>query len=81
MTTTVNAAAASRLRLSQPTIEYSPTDETERNKHLQNADLANFKKFEDIDLANSERLILVSANGTRYSVTVDNSGNLGTTAI
>ena len=39
------------------------------------------KKFEDVDLANNERLILVSPNGTRYKVTVDNSGNLGTATV
>jgi hypothetical protein len=69
------------LRLSRPNVEYDIVSETNRNFSLEQADRANFKKFEDIDLANNERLILVSPNGTRYSVTVDNSGNLGTTAI
>jgi len=69
------------LRLSRPNAEYDIVSETNRNVSLEQADRANFKKFEDIDLANNERLILVSPNGTRYSVTVDNSGNLGTTAI
>jgi hypothetical protein len=69
------------LRLSRPNVEYDIVSETNRNFSLEQADRANFKRFEDIDLANNERLILVSPNGTRYSVTVDNSGNLGTTAI
>jgi len=69
------------LRLSRPNAEYDIVSETNRNLSLEKADRANFKRFEDIDLANNERLILVSPNGTRYSVTVDNSGNLGTTAI
>jgi hypothetical protein len=69
------------MRLSRPNVEYDIVSETNRNFSLEQADRANFKKFEDIDLANNERLILVSPNGTRYSVTVDNSGNLGTTAI
>jgi|TARA_R110000787_G_scaffold62772_7_gene141758 hypothetical protein len=51
------------------------------NVALERADRSNFKHFEDVDLANKERLILVSANGTRYSVTVSDAGVLGTTAI
>ncbi len=78
---TSGASGSVRLRLSRPEPAYSIVSETNRNFALEQADRANFKKFEDIDLANDERLILVSPNGTRYSVTVDNSGNLGTTAI
>tara|TARA_R110000737_G_scaffold95256_1_gene129306 strand:+ start:561 stop:707 length:147 start_codon:yes stop_codon:yes gene_type:complete len=48
---------------------------------MEEADQSNFKHFQDVDLANGERFILVSANGTRYSVTVTNAGVLGTTAI
>jgi hypothetical protein len=55
--------------------------EVSRTVDLEDADKSNFKRFEDVDLANKERLILVAANGNRYSVTVDNSGNLGTTAL
>jgi hypothetical protein len=55
--------------------------EVSRTVDLEDADKSNFKRFEDVDLANKERLILVAANGNRYSVTVDNSGNLGTTEI
>ena len=55
--------------------------EVSRTVDLEDADKSNFKRFEDVDLANKERLILVAPNGNRYSVTVDNSGNLGTTAL
>ena len=55
--------------------------EVSRTVDLEDADKSNFKRFEDVDLANNERLILVAPNGNRYSVTVDNSGNLGTTAL
>ena len=75
------ASAATRLHLARPRDNYDLESEVNRNLTLEQADRANFKHFEDIDLANNERLILVSPNGTRYSVTVDNSGNLGTTAI
>jgi len=79
--TVAGASAAARLRLAPPADEYDREAETARNLALEQVDRANFKHFEDIDLANSERLILVSPDGTRYSVTVDNSGNLGTTAL
>ena len=55
--------------------------EVSRTVDLEDADKSNFKHFEDVDLANKERLILVAPNGNRYAVTVDNSGNLGTTAL
>jgi hypothetical protein len=75
------ASGVIRLRLSPPETDYDQEQETDRNLSLENADRSNFKHFEDVDLANNERLILVSANGTRYSVTVTNVGVLGTTAV
>jgi hypothetical protein len=79
--TTSGASGVIRLRLSPPFSEYDRQQETARNLSLENADRSNFKHFEDVDLANNERLILVSDNGTRYSVTVTDAGVLGTTAI
>tara|TARA_R100001086_G_scaffold146836_1_gene77722 strand:+ start:133 stop:375 length:243 start_codon:yes stop_codon:yes gene_type:complete len=75
------ASGVIRLRLSPPETDYDQEQETDRNLSLENADRSNFKHFEDVDLANNERLILVSANGTRYSVTVTDAGTLGTTAV
>jgi|TARA_R110002167_G_scaffold58829_3_gene166707 hypothetical protein len=75
------ASGVIRLRLSPPEADYDQEQETDRNLSLENADKSNFKHFEDVDLANNERLILVSANGTRYSVTVSDAGTLGTTAV
>ena len=72
------SSGSARLRLARPRDNYDLESEVNRNLTLEQADRGNFKHFEDIDLANNER---VSPNGTRYSVTVDNSGNLGTTAI
>ena len=79
--TVSGASGVIRLRLSPPDAEYDREQETARNLSLESADRSNFKHFEDVDLANSERLILVSANGTRYSVTVTDAGVLGTTAV
>ena len=70
-----------RLRLPEPREEYDRQAEIFNNIAQEEADRSNFKHFVDIDLANNERLILVSANGTRYSVTVTDAGVLGTTAI
>ena len=79
--TVSGASAAVRLRLARPSANYDRDEETNRNLSLEGADRANFKHFEDVDLANNERLILVSADGSRFSVTGDNSGNLGTTEL
>jgi hypothetical protein len=70
-----------RLRLPEPQAGYDRQAEIFNNIAMEEADRSNFKRFEDVDLANNERLILVSANGTRYSVTVTDAGVLGTTAI
>lgn len=44
-------------------------------------DERNFKKGADLRLVQGERLILASPNGTRYIVTVDDAGTLGSTAL
>jgi hypothetical protein len=79
--TVSGASGVIRLRLSPPGAEYDQERETARSLSLENADRSNFKHFEDVDLANNERLIMVSANGTRYSLTVTDAGVLGTTAV
>jgi len=79
---TVSApSGVKHLRLPEPHPEYDRTAQIFNNVAMEEADRSNFKHFEDVDLANNERLILVSANGTRYSVTVTDAGVLGTTAI
>ena len=79
---TVSApSGVKRLTLPEPRREYDRQALIFNNIAMEEADRSNFKHFEDIDLANNERLILVSANGTRYSVTVTDAGVLGTTAI
>ena len=79
---TVSApVGAKRLVLPEPRQEYDRQALIFNNIAMEEADRSNFKHFEDVDLANNERLILVSANGTRYSVTVTDAGVLGTTAI
>lgn len=40
-----------------------------------------YQKGSDVELNADQRLIIVSPNGTRHEITVDNSGNLSTTAL
>jgi hypothetical protein len=55
--------------------------EVSRTVDLEAADRSNFKHFEDIDLGNKERLVLYSADGSRFSLTVTDAGVLGTTEL
>ena len=59
MSTVSGASGGRRLVLPPVQPEYSPVRESERNLSLELADKGNFKKFEDVDLANNERLIAV----------------------
>tara|TARA_R110000782_G_scaffold31770_1_gene77810 strand:+ start:3030 stop:3236 length:207 start_codon:yes stop_codon:yes gene_type:complete len=54
---------------------YDQSVESQRNLQLEQADDMNRKKNQDIELRN-DRLILQSPNGTRYKLSVDNTGNL-----
>ena len=47
---------------------------------IEQADDLNHKKLQDIEVGEA-RLILRSPNGSRFSVTVDNLGNLSATAL
>jgi len=68
------------MRLPLPTNDYSMRIEVERNRTLEFADAGNHKRSQDIEVG-SARLILTSPNGTRYSVAVDNSGNLSASSL
>jgi hypothetical protein len=59
---------------------YNAIDTNKMNLLIEQADGLNHKKNQDIEVG-AARLILKSPNGTRYSITVDNSGNLGATAL
>lgn len=53
---------------------------TTRNT-LEQEDLLNFKKRQDVELANGERLIMRDTNNVRYQVYVDTSGNVKAVAL
>jgi len=40
-----------------------------------------YQKNQDVELNADQRLIIVSPNGTRYQIEVDNAGTLSTTAL
>ncbi len=40
-----------------------------------------YQKGSDVELNSDQRLIIVSPNGTRYQITVDNSGVLSASAV
>jgi hypothetical protein len=40
-----------------------------------------YQKGSDVELNADQRLIIVSPNGTRYEIVVDNSGNLSTSVV
>lgn len=74
------------IRLPIPPENYSKAVEDERNRQIETAFAAAYSRGSDVEIlggttVRSPRLILASPNGTRYNVTVSNSGVLTTTAI
>tara|TARA_S200002703_G_scaffold30885_1_gene26903 strand:- start:134 stop:340 length:207 start_codon:yes stop_codon:yes gene_type:complete len=65
-----------------PTVanDYSGPQLREAFATIEQEDQLNHKRLQDVEVGDA-RLILKSPNGTRYSITVDNSGNLGATAL
>ena len=79
---TVSApSGVKRLTLPEPRREYDRQALIFNNIAQEEADRSNFKHFQDVDLANNERLIIRSADGTRWIVTVSDAGAVGTTEI
>jgi hypothetical protein len=68
------------MKIPRPPAVYTNRYENQRNLILELADGSNLKKDLDIEIGNG-RLILTSANGTRYQLVVSNAGALSTTAI
>lgn len=59
---------------------YNQQDEQRTRSILETEDARNLKNNRDIEVIGN-RLILVSPNGTRYSLTVANGGTIGTTML
>ena len=66
--------------LPTPSQSYDSMIQSEINRAIELGDTQNLKKDGDLEVGNG-RIVLTSANGTRYKLTVDNSGNLGTATI
>ncbi len=68
------------MRLQNPPARYSGSYQSSLNLDIEQSDQLNHKKNQDVEVG-AARLILRSPNGTRFSVTVDNSGNLSAASI
>ena len=66
--------------LPRATPKYDVSQVNQTNLLLEQADQMNHKRNQDVEVGDA-RLILKSPNGTRYSITVDNSGNLAATSL
>lgn len=62
-----------KLPASRP--DYSPTDDQTARSMLERADAENHKRNRDVEISPG-RLIIKSADGTRWDVHVDNNGNV-----
>jgi hypothetical protein len=69
------------MRLPLPPGSYSSVIESLRNQSIEQADAMNLKRNQDVELGDGQRLILRSANGTRYEIVVSDSGVLSTAAV
>ena len=68
------------MRLPNAGVKYHRNDLQLAYGEIERADSENHKKRQDLEVGDA-RLILKSANGTRYSVTVDDSGNLNVSSL
>lgn len=73
------------MRLPLPPNEWSRDYQQRLNSELERADADNRKAGRDIEMSRgdgtrTERVILIAPDGGRWALTVDNSGNLSTTA-
>lgn len=66
------------MRLPRP--KNNDKDMTEMARQIEQADSMNYKRDRDLEIGDN-RVILTSPNGSRYALTVDNAGVIGTTAL
>lgn len=68
------------MKLPVPSPRYDPSREADRNRQIEQADQLNHKKNRDVEVSPG-RLILVSPDGTRFSIEVSNAGVVSATAL
>jgi hypothetical protein len=66
--------------LPAPGTAYSQDNEAQARRFIENADKTNFKATKDVEVG-KQRLILMSPNGTRWNITVDNAGTISATSL
>jgi hypothetical protein len=69
------------MKLPRPMPDYDQVAELTLRRALELADALNRKKNADIEMGQSERIIIRSPNGTRYSLTVSDVGALSATTM
>lgn len=69
------------LRLPVATPNYDPVRESEKNKLIEQADQLNHKRTADLEIVTPQRLILRSPDGTRWKITVSNTGTLSASTL
>lgn len=69
------------MNLLRALVGYDRDNEQRTRDEIQRADKLNFKRGQDVELAQGERLILRDTNGVRYSITVNTSGSLVVTSL
>ncbi len=68
------------MKLPRPPSDYSVPYESQRNLLIELDSQSNLKSNRDIEVGDG-RLILTSANGTRYALSVSNAGTLSTVVV
>ena len=77
----IGSNSGAEMRLASAPKEYDSSSEQALRNEVLKADLENWKRGRDIELARGDRVILRSPNGTRYAITVSNAGALSTVAV
>lgn len=68
------------MKLRNPNSNYTPMQELDRNRAIEQADRENHKRGRDVEIG-AARLILTSPNGSRWSLSVDDLGAVSATAL
>lgn len=68
------------MKLRPPGPNYDRMQEADRVRQIEQADRRNHKRGKDVEVGEA-RLILTSPNGTRYSIEVDDAGNISASPV
>lgn len=68
------------MKLSRPLPTYDPNQRSSDNFSLEQADRANHKRDQDIEVGTAN-IILTSPNGTRYAISISDAGVISTATV